>query len=179
MVFDDGGGGVTIAQVMVATLAVPGVRTMAGLDSLTVWPGGEGPAVVVEMRQVVGVEQIRSPQGAPAARIALDTGSDVPLPLVVVEGDVAFVPDMEGGRRRVGAVLGSPLVDVVDLPPMLGWSEVLRCLVAVEGPLSDLDRAQAKMLVAAAGVEGARRVGVDTSAAGARLDAAIARAAAW
>lgn len=50
MVFDDGGGGVTIAQVMVATLAVPGVRTMAGLDSLTVWPGGEGPAVVVEMR---------------------------------------------------------------------------------------------------------------------------------
>ncbi|QYG95207.1 hypothetical protein HC251_24110 [Iamia sp. SCSIO 61187] len=169
----------TAAQVMAAVLGVPGVRAMAGIDSVTVWPGGDAPAVELDVRTVVGVEQIRSPQGAPSVRLALAVGTGRPLPLVIVQSDVAFVPDVEGGRRRVGGASSSSLVTVADLPPMLGWSEVLRCLDALEGSLSNLDRAQAQTLVAAAGVEGARRSGVDTSPAEARLDAAIARAASW
>lgn len=92
-------------------------------------------------------------------------------------GDVAFAPDIDAARHRL--IPRSRLqVEVTDLPPVLGWSEVVGILRRWDDS-GDLDRALAQALVGVAGVEGARRVGVDVTSLEAVVASVVSRVSAW
>lgn len=169
-----------LAQLMAAVADVPGATVLqVASDLAAVSVGGDCPTVALPLADVVGVERLTSPDGQPAVRVAvLDPARvDAVVPLLLVAGDVAFAPDPVGARRLLLAHVG-PAVTVADMPPMLGWREVLGTLARWDEG-TNLDERLARALLAVAGVEGARRVGVDVSSVEKDVAAVVDAMAAW
>lgn len=134
------------------------------------------PALAVDPEQILGVEKITTPWDAPAVMLGHRPRDLPPVKVMILAGDVAFKPVADGSNERVLGDGRMPHV-VTDLPPVLGFSE-LRRLLAAGLTVGSLDRIMGIALAAAAGIEGARRAGLDAEgidALDAELDQIIDR----
>ena len=117
------------------------------------------PALVVDPDQILEIDSITTPWNAPAVMLGHRPRDLPPVKVMVLAGDVAFKPVAEGSNERVFGD-GRMRHLVTDLPPVLGFSE-LRRLLDAGSTVGALDRLVGIALAAAAGIEGARRVGLD------------------
>jgi len=167
--------GRSLADELRSTLASLAVRVDDRPDGeLNVSAGKDLPTLRVDPNKILSVRQITTPWGAPAATLVHEP-ADWPAPatVMILNGDLAFAPAPDAAQDRVLGE-GGLKYKVTDLPPVLGLSELQRLLQAGSTE-SSYDRLLGVVLAAAAGVEGARRSGIDVEALDTELDAAVNR----
>lgn len=141
---------------------------------LNVFAGPGVPLLQVDPNEVLAVEEITTPWGARAVMLVHGPPDwPVPVPVMILAGDLAFAPVPDAAQDRV---LGEGRLrhTVGDLPPVLGFGELRRLLDAGASEASG-DRLLGVVLAAAAGIEGARRAGVDVEALDGEIDVLIDR----
>ena len=135
------------------------LSSITGIDALASSAGhievsvGEGvPLLLLDPDRVVKAETVDGPTG-PA--IKLDLSGEV-QPWFVTDGDVAYPPDTSALKGPSGMTYR-----VGDLPPVVGWRDMLWMLSEAERPFDgNFDRFHAQVLSCEAILLGARRAGL-------------------
>jgi len=154
-----GGTGEIPTGVADAVGQIPGIVVTANGKALTVQCERIGVAMTLDPRAVLRHRQVTDPFGDPALLLLVDVAG-TPVQIVVSSSDLVFEPD---SSVRVGELEG-PVITVDDMPPMVGYSEVLRDFEAFETRIdaeTDLDRLLGLLAMLRYFLAGAERLDID------------------
>ena len=138
---------------------IPGITVTANGDELRVRCERIGVAMNVDPRRVLGQQLVTDPFGDPALLLLLDVAG-TPVQVVVSSSDLVFQPD---DSVRIGDFKGPP-ISVENMPPMVGYSEVLRDLATCEGTIAaetNVDRLFGTLAMLRYFLAGAERLDID------------------
>ena len=138
---------------------IPGITVTASGDELRVRCERIGVAMKLDPRRVLRQQLVTDPFGAPALMLLLDVAG-TQVQVVVSSSDLVFQPD---DSVPVGELEG-PRISVENMPPMIGYSEMLRDLEAYEGKIAaetDIDRGLGTLSMLRYFLAGAERLDID------------------
>jgi hypothetical protein len=138
---------------------VPGINVSWDGDKCRVAWERVNVALTLRPSQVIRHQRVVDPFGQPAEMLLLNV-SGTPVQVAISGSDLVFEPDES---VRVSDLDG-PSIQVVDMPQMVGYSEVLRDLDVLEGMLGtepNIDRLFGFAVRLRFFIAGAERIGVD------------------
>jgi hypothetical protein len=126
-----------VFEIVEALNEVPEVEVKVRRGSLNVHIPALGDTARLDPDEIVGVEHVWVPTGAPAVQLDLKRGREI-LPLIVTTGDVVFTPAYADDLIAPGA---EPFVPA--MPTMIAYSEMHRDVRAfgrtIDEPGAELD----------------------------------------
>lgn len=141
---------------------VPTVSAVPNGGSVKVTVPGPDLTLHVAPDKVVGARVIDGPFGEPALTMLLDLGGE-PVQLIIAPNDVAFSPDPSDTGLDLGMQVG-----VEDMPPIVGYTEMMRGLETAADRLQNeqnFDSVMASLAMLRYFIAGAERVGLDCTQA--------------